>query len=394
MDILLYEGGMLSELQCKKALEKMGYTVYVIVYDTDDYDGDTKFLQAVLDVMKLRQYAFVFSIHFLPIVSKVCKIYNTMYISWIYDFPESHLYSKAVCNLTNRIFVFDKIQYKRFHAFSPETIFYMPLATAPMTDHQMSEITLEEREKYTHDICFIGTLYNGDKYWFKMLPKLSEYWRGYVQGIVEAQINVHGYNFIVDCLTDQTVHEIKKALGYKLLDDYRIEDREIIAEQFIGPICASLERQRILQLLSKDYNLVVYSNSDTSDLPEVVNNGKSDPYQETPKIYHCSKINLNITAKPIQSGIPLRVFDVLGCKGFLITNYQPEIVDYFEPGVDLVIYDSMEDLQRKIAYYLEHDEERKQIAENGYRKVCESFTYDIALRQILDIAGCPVPVFD
>ena len=107
-----------------------------------------------------------------------------------------------------------------------------------------------------------------------------------------------------------------------------------------------------------------------------------------PKIYHCSKINLHITPKTIQSGISLRVFDVLGSKGFLITNYQKEICDYFEPGVDLVVYDSLPDLERKVAYYLEHEEERRQIAENGYRKVCESFTYDIALRELLDIAGC------
>ena len=88
-----------------------------------------------------------------------------------------------------------------------------------------------------------------------------------------------------------------------------------------------------------------------------------------PYIFHNSKINLNITSKTIESGIPLRVFDILSCGGFCLTNYQPEIARYFTDGEDLVMYSSMEDLVDKVAYYLEHDEEREQIARNGYEKL-------------------------
>ena len=42
-----------------------------------------------------------------------------------------------------------------------------------------------------------------------------------------------------------------------------------------------------------------------------------------------SKINLNPTAKGIRSGIPLRIFDILSCSGFLLTNYQSELSDHF-----------------------------------------------------------------
>jgi spore maturation protein CgeB len=92
---------------------------------------------------------------------------------------------------------------------------------------------------------------------------------------------------------------------------------------------------------------------------------------------------LNITSKTIQTGIPLRVFDVLGCGGFLITNYQAELCEYFEPGVDLVVYEDLADLEQKIDYYLAHEEERQQIAVNGYKRVCENYTYDIMLGNIL-----------
>ena len=103
--------------------------------------------------------------------------------------------------------------------------------------------------------------------------------------------------------------------------------------------------------------------------------GSVDYWSEMPKVFRESKINLNFTIPNIKSGIPLRVWDVLGSKGFLLTNYQAEIPYYFEEGKDLVCFDGIEDLREKVAYYLEHEEERLQIAENGYRKVKEYHTY-------------------
>lgn len=46
-----------------------------------------------------------------------------------------------------------------------------------------------------------------------------------------------------------------------------------------------------------------------------------------------------------------------------------ELTDYFTIGVDLEAYSSMDELVDKCAYYLAHDEERKQIAKNGYDKL-------------------------
>lgn len=60
-----------------------------------------------------------------------------------------------------------------------------------------------------------------------------------------------------------------------------------------------------------------------------------------------SKINLNFTIPNIKSGIPLRVWDVLGAGGFLLTNYQAEIPYYFKEGEDLVCFDGIDDLCEK-----------------------------------------------
>lgn len=58
-----------------------------------------------------------------------------------------------------------------------------------------------------------------------------------------------------------------------------------------------------------------------------------------------------------------------------MTNYQPEIGQYFEDGKELVVYEDFQDLYRKIDYYLSHERERREIARAGRRKVGERFSY-------------------
>lgn len=68
-----------------------------------------------------------------------------------------------------------------------------------------------------------------------------------------------------------------------------------------------------------------------------------------------------------------------------MTNYQPELTEHFEIGVDLEAYTSLEDLVDKCAYYLSHETERKQIAINGYQKVKKYHTYQNRITEMLRI---------
>ena len=146
---------------------------------------------------------------------------------------------------------------------------------------------------------------------------------------------------------------------------------------------AETERIRTLNLLAKFYDVDLYTLSDTSPLQGVHIRGGANSLTEMPKIFHLSKINLNMTIKPIQTGLPLRIFDILGCGGFLMTNYQTELTEHFEIGVDLEAYASMDELVDKCAYYLEHEDVRQQIALNGYRKVCEQHTYIHRIKEMI-----------
>jgi len=81
-----------------------------------------------------------------------------------------------------------------------------------------------------------------------------------------------------------------------------------------------------------------------------------------------------------------RIYEILAAGGgLLLTDYRPELDEYFEIGKDLDVYKDEEDLSKKIEYYLEHEEERRKIAESGREKVVEKHSYIQRVKKMLSI---------
>ena len=68
-----------------------------------------------------------------------------------------------------------------------------------------------------------------------------------------------------------------------------------------------------------------------------------------------------------------------------MSNYQRDCEDCFINGTDYVYYTDYKDLEEKTEYYLIHDKERQEIAENGYRKVKQFHTYKNRVDTMMDI---------
>lgn len=80
-----------------------------------------------------------------------------------------------------------------------------------------------------------------------------------------------------------------------------------------------------------------------------------------------------------------RLFKALGCGCCYITYPIIGIEQFFVPGKHLEIYDgTYEDLERKIEYYLEHDEEREKIAVAGQEEVLKNHTLTVRVKQYLE----------
>ena len=234
------------------------------------------------------------------------------------------------------------------------------------------------------DIAFVGSLYERNSY-DKIKSRLPEYLRGYFDAVIEAQLNISGANIVEPMLTTDILEKLQEYFELEKSEGSFSDLGLIFQTTVLGFKIAEVERRRALIELSKRYHVNVYSNSDVSDMLRIQYCGSVDYWSELPQVFHMSKINLNFTIPNIKSGIPLRVWDVLGAGGFLMTNYQAEIPYYFKEGEDLVCFDGINDLCEKAEYYLAHEEERLAIAENGYRKVREHHNYIERINTMLDI---------
>lgn len=388
MKAYIYRYGSICEPDIIDALKRLGFDVHeetAEIYKKDLTPSES--INIVSPKLLDGGYSFVFTINFFPWLSDLCEIAHITYISLIVDSPVLELYATSISNKCNKIFLFDKILFQEFESYNPGHIFHTPLATNIVrNDRVISEASDKTKSHFSSDISFIGSTYQEKcPYNHAKLPELE---RGYAQGLIEAQLKVYGYNFIEDVISEEFADTFLKCTpdAYKFPEGSRKNNRALVAQAYLSVKTAEQERLRALKMLSDNFNVDIYTGSDTTSMPNIHNRGFARSLDEMPIIFNQSKINLNITAKSIRSGLSLRIFDVLGCGGFLITNYQAELPEFFEIGKDLVAYDSLENLKQLCAYYLCHEDERMEIARNGYEKVKKLYTYDKLLLHMIDLS--------
>ena len=387
MEILFYRYNSICEPDILQVFTDFGITVHVEEQEMHNKSITPRECAGkVAEWILQKPLSFVFSINFFPAISYTCEKLKVPYVCWSVDSPVPELFSNALKNRYNRIFLFDRAQYEFFSPVNPDCIYHLPLASNVKRWEQIVlGMTDTDFITYGADLSFVGSLYT-EKCKYDRLS-LSPHTRGFVDGLMEAQLKVFGCNFIPESLTEEVIREIADADPdfYKSEDAYTDMSRYLVAHQYIGMKLAAVERARTLRFLSEQFPLALYTRSDASKLPKADCRGGVSTLTEMPKVFHASRINLNITMRPIESGLSLRVWDVLGCGGFLMTNYQAELPEYFEIGKDLEAYESLPELSEKIRYYLSHEEERLEIAIRGYEKAAKYHSYETRLAQMIKI---------
>lgn len=335
-------------------------------------------------ILKEEKPDIVFTVNYYPVISNLCNQGGIRYVSWIYDSPYRRLFSQTVANPCNIIYVFDKDLYLECHNAGMSAVHYLPLAanTERLDAMQVNSGTIAQ---YGHfDVSFVGSLYlkNSGPY-IEMAKSLPDYTKGYLDALVAAQLKIQGYNFIEEVLGP--VIENLSAAYPMIREPGGMESREYYYAQYvINEWMTAVERIDLLETIAAKHRVDLFTYTENFSAPNLFNHGIADYQSEMPFIFKQSKINLNITRRGIKSGIPLRAIDIMGCGGFLLSNYQADFLDYFVPGEDFACYESKEDLLQKMDYYLSHEEERLAIAKNGHEKVAAGHTYRHRVRQMLD----------
>lgn len=379
MKVLFLEWNGYGNKDMLEAYKQLGHTVVTFPFFPKDYRSDPDYEQSLTEEIHKQSPDYIFTFNHYPVVAKVCNREDVPYISWIYDSPLVTLYSYTTIFPCNYIFNFDKEFCYEFQKNGINTVHYLPMAANTSRLDAMNNFSGFEKSPYVNktDISFIGSLYTeavrGD--FFNRFNQASSYTRGYLEGIMAAQKNVFGYNFIQELLTPDIMQDLQHSCPVEANYDGVESAEYIYAQYFINRQITATERTEIIKYISQYFPMDLYTSANDFDHPNVIRHEPVDYYNIAPYVYKCSKINLNMSLRSIKSGMPLRVFDIMGAGGFLLSNFQSDFLDCFIPGDDFAFYDSHKDLVDKIEYYLRNEEERKQMAASAHKKIQRAHTF-------------------
>lgn len=410
MRLLLYSWNANNEQILEDNLIKMGFEVIWFHKECKHYTRDMELAMEMIPFIHAHGIEAVVSFNYFPIISMICTTCQIPYYAWVFDCPHFTLYAKQITMPCNHIGIFDRDMVRQLKGYGVSTVYHVPLAVdAAYFGKVVMQESRQEVERYQCDISFVGSLYTGEHNYYDVLFPADqvkrdgiitrETSRTYAKVKMDAVINRQCFYYQKDYLRQAVADGyINLALlqmqleeqGLMLGEDYFAKPEDILLAAVLEKKVTVEERRILLtEVIKRFAHFRIYTSSDTGNLPELAgcNHGIVDYNTQMPLVFENSRINLNISLRSIHSGIPLRVLDIMACGGFVLSNWQPEIKENFEEGVEIVTFESLEECLDKISYYLIHEEERRQIARRGQKKVREKFSYKSRLEGLF--SGIP-----
>lgn len=374
--VLFFQWNSFMNAGIEKALKKLEVAYDTFFYQFADWEQDDVFCEKFREKLKGGRYKCMLSVNFAPLVSNICEEMGVQYISWVYDSPLHIRNLKPLENSCNKIYFFDRGQ-AEYYRRAGICAKHLPLAA----DRGIFEAAIGDRKKLgVSDISMVGQLYQTEYNYFT--DPLGEYLRGYLEGIINSQMKVYGGYLIPELVSEKLLNDMNGIYRGIATDGFQMGRREL--EYMLAQEVTGRERYLALALLSNRFGVDVYSGDRDNRLKKVSFHGYADYHSQMPKVFAESKINLNISLKTIRTGIPLRVLDIMGCGGFVISNYQEEIAEYFRVGEECEVYENLEDLVLKADFYLRNEEIRRQIAIAGGERVKRDFTFEKRIKKLLE----------
>ncbi len=369
------------------ALKRMGHEV--ILYDksmeyVEEHEEEYEAFAAFLERTAPR---LVISTVFFQIVAAYTHKLGIPYAVYGMDSPHYAAWTPHYPMLDNVwLFTFDTKELERFQSCGYRNVFYMPLAAGTGWADGI-QMTAAEWERYGCDISFVGGLYGSNAY-DQCCGELPENLRQYLGGVLEQSAFIwDGQDRLTPALNGQIVGLCRTAAPRLCNYGFRMPDEYYFRQWTLARKLSQIERRLLLEQIAGQYDFRLYTRAEEQVPPGIRKYPQVNAMTDQLKVFSASRINLNITLRSIESGVPLRIFDIMSRAGFALTDYRPDAAGLFEEDQEIVMFRSPEELLDKLDYYLTHEEERRRIGENAYRKVRENYSYENQLGKIIQILG-------
>lgn len=366
--IVVFEATVISR-DCAEALQALGLRVTTLALNEDN----------VMALMSVRP-DYVLTINFNQYISEVCELLRIPYLAWVIDTPCYPIYDKAINHSHSFTFIYDAAVARGLRQSGVRQVYHLPVAA---NLERIDQIECQPQDSsFGNDISFVANLTRSE-YRTSILPHLSPQTGERCQRLIDSLGQAEGFLNLSAQLSNELIGAIEQESRYPLAGDHYLSVAQKLA-YLLGREHSWQERIDVIQQLEKRFAVAVYGNDEwQSQVDSHV--GHADHFIEMPRIFQRSKINLNIIRSFVESGLPMRVFDVLSCGGFLVSNDKDDLHRLFTNGKDLVIYRDTQDLLEICGYYLEHEEERRAIARQGRATLAQNHTFVQRMTEMLMI---------
>lgn len=364
------------------SFDKLGVTYHYIQYLLNNKEEDDGFEECIRGELEKNSYDMVFSTNYYPILARICYKQGVTYCAWEYDSPPEITSLETLGYPTNRIFFFCRYDYEKYrNEYGLDTVYYLPLGV----NVERLEKTQPD-ERFMSDVSLVGGLYDSESF-LGLRSIMSSEQQQLMDAVVNVQLGHSGSTVLDAALTDEVVRQICE--HYRSLSEKAIQPTKEQLFFALSSHITHMERLALLRLsATKGYDTRLYIPSVSEGNRELLTKCgvkicDAVSYEhEMPQVFKSCRINLCPTVRANRTGIPLRIVDVLGAGGFLLSSHQAELDDFFEKD-EIATYECVEEAIDKIAFYLAHESARLDIAQKAHARVSKDFRFEDRIKTIL-----------
>ncbi|MFP4521769.1 MAG: glycosyltransferase [Fibrobacterota bacterium] len=365
----------------KKELLEKGFQVYTLEHDRLSLEEINRtFGEYSPDI--------VFSINYVNGLAEMCQSHGTKLICWEIDPTVSTLKSPATPVSQSFIFTYRKKNRKEYLEKGFPNAEYTPLAADPSIRYPEPPGQPSEKEIYEVPISFIGaSMKNQAAQNKKQFVELHKRLFGQNTGNDALKIFEELIEFQKSDFAHYNIPEKAERLCplflKKAKDEANTDICMLAAEE------AAHQKRLFFTGALADNGIRVWGDEGWKEglsAHGATYMGPARHLSQLNRIYSGSTINLDINRIYQQDIITMRVFDVLACGGFVLTEDSLELREIFTPGVHLETYTELADLIDKAGYFIKHPDKARSVAEAGRKLVIAEHTISKRFNLMMEVS--------
>ena len=206
MKVLLFQWPAVNQKEMASMLTKYGCQVFCVQIPFKSFVGDWELEEKFEVYLEKKEYDLVFSINYFDMIAEACHRKRVKYIAWTYDSPTFMGDLKILSYDTNFVFMFDKTEADRYRKYGFENVYHLPLAVNCDRYDKIRILNKKNKKIIQSDISFVGRLYENNLP--EITTSLEDYYKAFLNAIVDAQMQISGYNFLDEIITQEFMSKI------------------------------------------------------------------------------------------------------------------------------------------------------------------------------------------